>query len=151
MVHPISWEKKSFLACLLHAVMQRLPGVLFILGALLLFLGPIFINSLYWVVVFIMTIFLATNAVRLVMGLMVAVFKVPIFVKTDWVLMHSTAVAKCIERSQIPPLPIEKLSHLIVIPNYKEEYETLCETLDTLAYHDTALGSYKVFDGRFHF
>ena len=38
----------------------------------------------------------------------------------------------------------ETLYHMIILPNYKESMETLTETLDVLASHQSALVSYKV-------
>jgi hypothetical protein len=48
----------------------------------------------------------------------------------------------------IPPATNEltpgQLRQIIIIPNYKEEFETLCETLETLAWHLDAKSTYKV-------
>ena len=41
-------------------------------------------------------------------------------------------------------LPFDFVEHLIVIPNYKESLDTLCETLDVLASHSRALTQYRV-------
>jgi hypothetical protein len=41
-------------------------------------------------------------------------------------------------------LPFDTVLHVIIIPNYKEEMETLCETLDVLASHTKALTQYKI-------
>ncbi|KAI8848771.1 hypothetical protein BC829DRAFT_417372 [Chytridium lagenaria] len=41
-------------------------------------------------------------------------------------------------------LPFEQVMHVIIIPNYKENMDTLCETLDILASHSRAPTNYKV-------
>lgn len=41
-------------------------------------------------------------------------------------------------------LPFDMVDHIIILPNYKEEMDTLCETLDVLASHSMALTQYKV-------
>jgi hypothetical protein len=41
-------------------------------------------------------------------------------------------------------LPFDHVVHVIIIPNYKEDYFTLCETLDCLSSHERALTQYRV-------
>ncbi|KAJ3095935.1 hypothetical protein HDU96_000986 [Phlyctochytrium bullatum] len=41
-------------------------------------------------------------------------------------------------------MPIEHVMHVIILPNYKEDMETLCETLDILASHPRAPTNYKI-------
>ncbi|KAJ3201469.1 hypothetical protein HDU67_001326, partial [Dinochytrium kinnereticum] len=41
-------------------------------------------------------------------------------------------------------LPYDHISHIIILPNYKEDMDTLCETLDVLASHNRAVSQYKI-------
>ena len=41
-------------------------------------------------------------------------------------------------------MALDDVVHVILVPNYKESLETLCETLDVLASHDRAVLQYKV-------
>ncbi|KAH6608749.1 hypothetical protein Trco_002095 [Trichoderma cornu-damae] len=50
----------------------------------------------------------------------------------------------CVDGKDIPPCPV---IHAIVIPNYKEEMDTLRETLDVLASHPQAQSCYDVYLG----
>jgi len=41
-------------------------------------------------------------------------------------------------------MPFDDVLHVIILPNYKETQDTLCETLDILASHPRALTQYKI-------
>jgi len=92
--------------------------------------------------VLILHVFLVTNAVRLAVGLVITAIKTKIHTETDWKLKYREFTEKY-SLAQVP-LKMEQIKHLIIIPNYKEEFETLCETLDCLASHMNAPEAYKV-------
>jgi hypothetical protein len=127
---------------LLHAFCQRIPGVLLILLFAMAFVGPAFIPSVYWILVMVLNVFLVTNAVRLGVGLVITAIKTKKYITTDW----SRKYVEFTEKQKLPELPLksDRIKHVIIIPNYKEEFETLCETLDTLANHRDAERNYKV-------
>jgi hypothetical protein len=126
----------------LHAVGQRIPGLTLIALVALVFLGPPFVSELYWVVVMLMHVFLVTNAVRMGVGLVITAIKTKKYITTDW----SRKYVEFTEKQKLVELPIKsaRIKHVIIIPNYKEEFDTLCETLDTLAHHRDAQRIYKV-------
>ena len=41
-------------------------------------------------------------------------------------------------------LPMGHVIHIIILPNFCEDLDTLCETLDVLASHDSAMTNYRV-------
>ncbi|KAI3649436.1 hypothetical protein MP228_005068 [Amoeboaphelidium protococcarum] len=127
----------------LRAVSQRIPGVVFILGALLLFLGPLYLTGLYWVVVALLKLCLVTNAVRLAVGLVITAIKTRKHIDLDWMAKYRDVVASWEGEREIDVKP-SAVKHVIIIPNYKEDRDVLCETLDTLAHHYQAKNCYKV-------
>lgn len=138
----VSRETKKKLSSILHAVTQRIPGITLIFIILLGFLGPPFIPSVYWIVVLILHVFLCTNAVRLAFGLVFTAVKTKKYIMCDW----KQRIEEFKAQEQITELPVQfdQIRHVIIIPNYKEEMETLLETLDVLASHELAKNTYKV-------
>jgi hypothetical protein len=59
-------------------------------------------------------------------------------------IVDKTVLKAKTEQEERQPLQLDQVRHLIIIPNYKEDLETLHETLDTLANHQTAKSMYKV-------
>lgn len=138
----LSRESKKKLSAFLHALAQRVPGITLIFIWVLGFIGPPFIPYVFWVVVMIMHVFLVTNAVRLAFGLVITAVKTKKYVTTDW--HKQIEDFKNEEHISDLPVRIDQVRHIIIIPNYKEEMETLMETLETLANHDLAKSAYKV-------
>ncbi|KAJ3410902.1 hypothetical protein HDV05_003033 [Chytridiales sp. JEL 0842] len=63
---------------------------------------------------------------------------------TDWEDKYCQTTG-CVDGKDLRhDLPYDHLVHVIILPNYKEEVDTLCETLDVLASHERALTQYKV-------
>jgi hypothetical protein len=138
----VTLETKKKLSEYLHAFTQRLPGITLLFIWTLGFIGPPFIPFVFWVVVMIMHVFLVTNAVRLAFGLVLTSVKTKKYVTCDW----AKKIEEFKQEENLSDLPvrIDQIRHIIIIPNYKEEFETLMETLETLANHDLAKTSYKV-------
>ena len=137
----LSRETKKKMSRILHAVCQRIPGFLLVGFLFVAFAGPILFPDVYWAVTISVYIFLITNAVRLAAGLAITAVKTKTHTETDWVKRYH----ECVKDHQVDlVVKYEDVFHVIVIPNYKEEFETLCETLDTLANHSCAKSKYKV-------
>lgn len=180
----LSRETKKWMSHALRVIAQRFLGIILIVGTLLAFAGPATIPNVYWAVVLLFNIFLATNAVRLASGMVITSVKTRKHVEVDWLEKYKrdlasrhealNALEEVNERSPKMedtssdltadwegdsnsssgasyrtvnslkvPQPLD-IHHIIVIPNYKEEMGTLCETLDTLAYHRLASNSYRI-------
>jgi hypothetical protein len=63
---------------------------------------------------------------------------------TDWFGQYLKVTGTMDGRDTRHDLPFDSVIHVIVIPNYKEDYFTLCETLDVLASHARSLTQYRV-------
>lgn len=179
----VSRDTKKRMSRWLHAVNQRLLGIIFILFFAFFFLGPPFAPSAYWIMTMVVLGMLVLNGIRIASGLVITSVQVKRYVRTDWtakcaehdravvdaaaaaeaaagdaetsaaadgasaVPVDSTAVVVAGEddaAKTAPSLTYAQVRHLIVVPNYKEELETLIETLDTLANHKMARTHYKV-------
>lgn len=139
----VSRETKKLLSVWLHAANQRLLGIIFITFWAIFFLGPPFFPWIYWGVTLTVLICLCSNALRLSIGLIVTSIQVRRYLRINWAEKGKEVDTLPRPKGEIP-LKLDLIRHVIVIPNYKEEYETLCETLDTLANHATAKSMYKV-------
>lgn len=61
--------------------------------------------------------------------------------KTIWKDLYLESVKS---RPSDNPIPFEDVKHIIIIPQYKEELDTMFETLDVLASHSMARLNYTV-------
>lgn len=143
-------DTRENLTRFLYAFSQRLLGLTLILGTALFFAGPPLIPQFYWAVVLCVHVFLVTNAVRLAVGMVITSIKTRKHIDTDWNAKYAQFAACQKQKSdeidvetevEITP---EQVRQIIIIPNYKEEFETLCETLETLGYHEKAQSTYIV-------
>ena len=139
---PLSRSTKKSLASFLRASAQRVPGFILVALFVIAFAGPPFFPQVYWIVTLSVNLFLITNAVRLAAGLSITAIKTKAQTETNWLKRYQ----ECIQENGSVDFAVtyDDVSHIIIIPNYKEEFETLCETLDTLANHACARTKYKV-------
>jgi hypothetical protein len=141
-------EKKKKMARILRAVGQRIPGMILIALLIIGFVGPPFFPGFYWFFVLSVHVFLITNAVRLAVGLVITAVKTKAHTRMDWKKeikeLEILSVAKGSPEVNSRQYKSSEIVHLIIVPNYKEDMETLMETLDTLAYHSRASTDYAV-------
>ncbi|KAJ3402816.1 hypothetical protein HDV05_008227, partial [Chytridiales sp. JEL 0842] len=78
------------------------------------------------------------NNCRSFYGVYIAYKSAKIYSTTNW---YAKFIQEAASQSD---LHFDHVEHLIILPNYKEDMGTLCETLDVLASHSRALKSYKV-------
>ena len=136
----------------LRFILQRLPLCLHIGACLLLLLGPFFFPigfALYYVFI---NFSLVMFSGRTALGVFFAWRNSLKHSYTDW-STYATAgatdatVDHHADSRSLPDassLQIEDIFHVIIIPNYKEDVNTLMETLDVLASHHRAKTNYKV-------
>lgn len=140
----VSRESKKRMSRIIHACFQRLPGLLLLTFLFIAFAGPVLFPDVYWAVTISVYLFLITNAVRLAAGIAITAIKTKTHTETDWRLRYR----ECVEKNNLDlEVKYDDMMHVIIIPNYKEDFETLCETLDTLANHQSAKTRYKVILG----
>ena len=134
----------AFLALPWKTALRTIPGLLAIYTLFLAFLGPIFHPVIYAIYfVFLHLIFL-TNIIRASWGTFVAAREVVKHSKTDWCLEYCKKTNLPDGSDNRHDIPYDSVKHVILLPNYKENMDTLCETLDVLASHSRAATQYKV-------
>ncbi|KAJ3214291.1 hypothetical protein HDU67_001836, partial [Dinochytrium kinnereticum] len=125
-------------------IFQRLPGVWLIAVMVFGFIGPAYAPvafGLYYVLLHIM--FMASN-MRTAWGANYVRKAAKEASYTDWVQKYCDATGVADGHDPRHDLPFEQVMHVIIVPNYKEDMDTLCETLDILASHSRAPTNYKV-------
>ncbi|KAJ3120080.1 hypothetical protein HK100_012949 [Physocladia obscura] len=63
---------------------------------------------------------------------------------TDWLQEYLRLTGTSSSDDTSHDLPYDHILHIIIIPNYAESLETICETLDVLASHVKALTQYRI-------
>ncbi|KAI8909557.1 hypothetical protein EDD86DRAFT_190817 [Gorgonomyces haynaldii] len=125
-------------------LLQRLLGVWNVSFVVLCFLGPFYTPTAYSIYYVFLHIIYAINNVRTFWGAYQGYIQSVRHSKTDWVQRYCDKA--CVSSIYDPrhDLPYSSVQHIIIIPNYKESFDTLCETLDVLASHEMALTQYMV-------
>ena len=121
------------------ALTQRVPGVIIIFLFPFAIFGPIYMPIFFaFYFIFLHILFVANNF-RSAYGVYTAYTQSRMYSTTDWYAKycHETGVIDGSDTRH--DMPFDQVSHIIILPNYKEEMDTLCETLDVLASHRRAL------------
>lgn len=151
----------------LEILSQRILGLIFLFGFIVAFVGPPFAPDFYWVVTLIVHVFLILGTFRLAGGLAITAFLTERYITVDWWEKFTSKIQEPnsdIENRQekdntndkdirisIPKndpnndiLQMQDIRHVIIIPNYKENLPTMCETLDMLSNHKRASSWYNI-------
>jgi hypothetical protein len=128
----------------LRAILQRLTGVWMICVFFLALFGPLVTPFLYSAYFLGLHVLLFFNQFRTAFAAHETYHSSKSHSTTDWLLKYCQVTGMADGADPRHDLPFDSVSHVIVLPNYKEEMETLCETLDVLASHTRALTQYKV-------
>ncbi|KAH6578858.1 hypothetical protein BASA50_000115 [Batrachochytrium salamandrivorans] len=128
----------------LSAILQRLPGVWYLTFLVFVTLGPIYSPILFSFLYVVMHGFFIVNNIRMAMSVRSIYLAAREHSSTDWAEKYclTTGAASAADPSR--ELPLDDVMHVVIIPNYKEEMDTLCETLEVLASHSHALAQYKI-------
>eukprot|EP00741_Cyanophora_paradoxa_P007215 tig00001094_g6981.t1 len=121
-------------------LLQRVHGTL--LWSLLPFAiwGPSHFPYIFSFVFMFNHVCLAICNIRMAYGYFHSYRAVISHAKLDW---HGRYI-QAKEKGHVRDMDFEDVQHMIVIPNYKEEIETLRETLDCLASHSRSRQSYSI-------
>lgn len=125
-------------------IFQRLPGVWLLLLIPFAILGPIFTPLLYGVYYITLHFLFLLNNCRSGYGMFIAYNSAKLFATTNWLAKYCKATGTRDGDDTAHDLPFNHIVHLIILPNYAEDMDTLFETLDVLASHSLALTQYKV-------
>jgi hypothetical protein len=126
------------------SLLQRLPGLLILCLVPFSLFGPLVTPlafSLY--LVFLHGLFVANN-LRSAWGVYSAYTNAVKNSTTNWLQKYTKDTGTSNGSDLRHDLPFDSISHMIILPNYKESMETLQETLDVLASHQRALTQYRV-------
>ncbi|KAI8832289.1 hypothetical protein BJ741DRAFT_614924 [Chytriomyces cf. hyalinus JEL632] len=148
------------------SVLQRVPGVWLVAVFVLGLLGPAhapLLFSVYFVLVHVLSLM---ASLRVAYGAYHAKRMAAKCSYTDWAKEWEQHIERSsggltvssridmgalesgggggMERVDREGLSFNLINHVIIIPNYKENMDTLCETLDVLASHSRAISQYKV-------
>ncbi|KAJ1554584.1 hypothetical protein HK405_004625 [Cladochytrium tenue] len=125
-------------------ILQRLPGF-WLLGVFLFGLfGPAHLPVAFCVYFVVLHAIFIGSSLRTAYGIYHASRQVVLWSKTDWLAKYCTKTGAASGSDLRHDLPFDDVNHVIVVPNYKENLDTLCETLDVLASHSRALTQYRV-------
>ncbi|KAJ3163617.1 hypothetical protein HDU86_000200 [Geranomyces michiganensis] len=125
-------------------ILQRLPGTLLLCMLPFAVFGPVYAPTMFGLYYIILHSAFMLNNVRSAYGMYIAYTNAKLYSLTDWVAKYCDATGTVDGNDTRHDLPFEQITHVIILPNYKEEMDTLCETLDVLASHDRALTRYKI-------
>ncbi|KAI8821962.1 hypothetical protein BJ741DRAFT_557240 [Chytriomyces cf. hyalinus JEL632] len=154
---------------LLQAVLQRTPVFLLALLISMCTAAPFFAPVVFSAAVFLLNCVFLWFGVRSAVGIFFVWRGSVSHSHTDWIAklekeltIQSTSTQEFTEKSERVGINGKsaavvredgalgggaksfKLIHVIVIPNYKEDFDSLVDSLSVLASHSMALGSYKV-------
>lgn len=114
--------------------------------------GPSVAPLLYACYMLSLQVLLAHNIARTSYACMINYFECRRDARTDWYQRYldetgksnKSASGDSVRLTLNSNVSFESVAHVIVLPNYKEEMATLCETLDVLASHSIAATQYRI-------
>ncbi|RKO86812.1 hypothetical protein BDK51DRAFT_52220 [Blyttiomyces helicus] len=125
-------------------ILQRLPGIWILCLLPFAILGPVYLPAAFGFYYFLLHFLFFLNNARSAYGVYVCYNNAKASSVTDWVAKYCAATGTTDGHDTRHDLPYEHIVHVVILPNYKEDVDTLCETLDTLASHTRALSQYKI-------
>jgi len=126
------------------AILQRLPGIWLMAMFPFAILGPIYMPVPFAIYYWALHLLFLYNNSRSAYGVYVGYHGAREHSTTDWLLKYMETSGAVNGDDSRFDLPYDRVMHVIIIPNYKEDMDTLCETLDILASHSRAITQYKV-------
>ncbi|KAI8804531.1 glycosyl transferase family group 2-domain-containing protein [Cladochytrium replicatum] len=127
-----------------RSLFQRLPGLWLLCLIPLTIWGPIYTPAIYAVYYTILHVLFLVNNMRSGYGMYISYNSAKVYSTTDWLKKYCDETGTVDGLDARHDLPFDHVVHVIILPNYKEDFETLCETLDILASHTRAVTQYKV-------
>jgi len=128
----------------LKQIFQRLPGVWLLCLIPFAFLGPVHVPLVYAAYFVALHVLFLLNNLRTAYGVSYAYKMAKLSSVTDWARLFTEQTGTSHGGDLRHDMPYDHILHTIIIPNYKENMDTLVETLDVLASHSRALSQYKI-------
>ncbi|KAJ3114859.1 hypothetical protein HDU96_001556 [Phlyctochytrium bullatum] len=125
-------------------IFQRLPGTWLLLLLPFSVLGPVYLPVLYAFYYLLLHVLFVLNNLRTAYAIRVAYTQAKLHSTTDWLQKYMDDTNTVSGSDTRHDMPYDHVIHVIILPNYKEDMDTLCETLDVLASHNRAVSQYKI-------
>ncbi|KAI8609517.1 hypothetical protein BC830DRAFT_1173485 [Chytriomyces sp. MP71] len=140
---------------LLRSILLRVAGLLLLLLLPFTLLAPLHTPTLFAVYYAFLNGVLALSTFRTALGILFAWYSVRRHSFTKWELQETNRVEgcrRCFPASEMvltgkkvkDHLHMEDVMHVILVPNYKEDVETMADMLRVLGSHTSAKTNYKV-------
>jgi hypothetical protein len=126
------------------AVLQRVPGILVLCVIPWSFLGPLLTPVSFGIYFMMLHLMLISSNIRSAYGIYSGYYSCLKASTTDYLQKYLLKTGTRHGSDESHDLPIDTISHIIILPNYKETLDTLCESLDVLASHTKALTQYRI-------
>ncbi|KAI8901154.1 hypothetical protein BC833DRAFT_173717, partial [Globomyces pollinis-pini] len=126
------------------AIFQRMPGTLVLFIIPFSIFGAVYAPFLFSFYFVSLHLFAAFQSIRTCYAVRTGLHQSVVHSTTNWLQKY------CEDRGVLDgsdlrhDLPYDSIIHVIILPSYKEDLNTLCETLDILASHRRALTQYRV-------
>ncbi|KAL2917612.1 hypothetical protein HK105_202898 [Polyrhizophydium stewartii] len=125
-------------------ILQRVPGLCIIGLVFFAIFGPAYTPWLFAVYFILLHAMFVANNLRTIYGTFVAYTHSKAHSMTDWYAKYCRETGAIDGSDTTHDLPFDQIMHIIIIPNYKETMDTICETLDVLGSHRRAMTQYKI-------
>ncbi|KAJ3125139.1 hypothetical protein HK098_000570 [Nowakowskiella sp. JEL0407] len=126
------------------AIFQRVPGIWLLFLFPFAFVGPVYAPALFGLYYTILHVMFLFNNLRSAYGMYISYNSAKLYSVTNWLKKYCDETGTVDGLDNRHDLPYDHVVHVILLPNYKENMDTLCETLDVLASHTRAVTQYKV-------
>jgi hypothetical protein len=125
-------------------ILQRLPGTWLLTLIPFAFYGPVYLPGIFGAYYLMLHILFFLNNCRSAYGMYISYNSAKMYSTTDWLEKYCKETGAQSGEDTSMDLPYDHVVHVVILPNYKEDMDTLCETLDVLASHRRAVRQYKV-------
>ncbi|KAJ3030563.1 UNVERIFIED_CONTAM: hypothetical protein HDU68_008580 [Siphonaria sp. JEL0065] len=125
-------------------ILQRVPGIWLIGIITLAIFGPTSCPTFYYIYLGILNVLFLVNNLRTLHGIKFAYGESVKQATTDWLGEYLRLTGATAGDDLSHDMPYDHILHVLIIPNYSEDVDTLCETLDVLASHRRALTQYRI-------
>ncbi|KAK6095170.1 hypothetical protein MT418_004622 [Batrachochytrium dendrobatidis] len=125
-------------------ILQRVPGLLIIFILLFALFGSTYTPWAFASYFLLLHGMFVANSLRTAYAVFVAYTHSKAHSMTDWYAKYCRETGVVGGSDNTHDLAFDHIMHIIIVPNYKETMDTLCETLDVLASHRRAMTQYKI-------
>ncbi len=126
------------------AILQRIPGILALAIMPWSILGPFIFPVTFGIYYIFLHLMMLSSTIRNAYGIYIGYYSAIKTATTDYLAKYLSKTGTTSGSDESHDLPLNTISHIIILPNYKETLDTLCESLDVLSSHSKALSQYRI-------